>query len=495
MTARPFATTTLKRLRVEEDAQNSDAVHPTTSSETTDLHSLEYTNQDWEQCSFAYSLHDIKTPNDLTWIDPNTNPQLQHALDVLPPEQQLDALVEAFFSNVNHHYNIIHAPSFIRQYLIWSMRRTQGYHQDLQLTILILMICACATQHLDLDSQTTMESHLAHPCESLSKNYHDAGQSLAAVMPANCFHLNNLQWKVLSVCWLKGEAKFTEAWHTIGSAVQEAYELGLHRPLSSGAASDAENRIGRRAWRVLYCWNWQFSSIFSRPMIINDIGPEPERSSFDLKASPPTPTLHTELEYQLISSLAKRWHSPKNINSATNIRLYKTMIEGWMSSLPSVYDINHPDTAKDHTWPWIVTHRCYIQTMAYFLILQPYKAYMSSPSADSSLPETQQLQTEAVDYSLKTLRAATQWASQVSHGDGQFHLVVLCLFDTAAFLSMTLNRGQGNNTITKKEEAVLAVNGAVLILQQLQVISQGAKSSHRLLDRILTRLKWDREVQ
>ncbi|KAF4438743.1 hypothetical protein FACUT_4691 [Fusarium acutatum] len=375
--------------------------------------------------------------------DASADSQLRNALRFLPAKPQLDALIEAFFSNVNHHYNFIHPPAFIRQYVNWSCRSQQRCVQDLQLTTLIFMMCACVTQHLDIDAQ--------QPPKDVSKAYHDAGTRLAEAIPAGSYHLINLQWKVLSICWFKGEAKFTEAWHTIGLAVQEAYELG-------------------------------------RPFIMNDVDSEPEQP--DLKSSAPTPTLHTKLQYQLISSLAKRWQTPQNINSPSKVRDYKNMIEHHISSFPAVFALNNPDTSKDAEWPWVVTHRYYAQTMAYFMILQPYKAYLLHPSIDSSLPEIQQLRAEAVECSLKTLQIATRWASRVSQGDGQFHLVVLCLFDTATFLSMSLQRDQVKN-FPQRIEVVVAVNEAAATLKELQAISRGAQSSYGLLCKILRKMDWN----
>ncbi|KAF5717645.1 hypothetical protein FGLOB1_2024 [Fusarium globosum] len=431
--------------------------------------------------------HTSKDQHNLATLDASADSQLRNALRFLPAKPQLDALIEAFFSNVNHHYNFIHPPAFIRQYVNWSCRTQQPCLQDLQLTTLIFMMCACVTQHLDLDAQATLGIHLTQPSKDVSKAFHDAGTRLAEAIPAGSYHLINLQWKVLSICWFKGEAKFTEAWHTIGLAVQEAYELGLHKSRHK-ATQDIEVQIGRRAWRVLYCWNWQLSSILGRPFIMNDIDSEPEQP--ELKGSAPTPTLHTKLQYQLISSLAKRWQTPQNINSPSKVRDYKNMVERHVSSFPAVFALNNPDTSKDAEWPWVVTHRYYVQTMAYFMILQPYKSYLLHSSTDLSVPEIQQLRAEAVECSLKTLQVATQWASRVSQGDGQFHLVVLCLFDTAAFLSMSLQRDQVNN-FPQQVKVVIAVNEAAATLKELQTISRGAQSSYRLLCKILQKMDWN----
>ncbi|VZH95416.1 unnamed protein product [Fusarium fujikuroi] len=463
-------TQTLKRSRVQAEDQDSNY---DASSENTRLTHLLHADDGCLDDGFSYSLHNNKDHHNLAILDASADSQLRNALRFLPAKPQLDALIEAFFSNVNHHYNFIHPPAFIRQYVNWSCRTQQPCLQDLQLTTLIFMMCACVTQHLDLDAQATLGIPLTQPSKDVSKAFHDAGTRLAEAIPAGSYHLINLQWKVLSICWFKGEAKFTEAWHTIGLAVQEAYELGLHKSRHK-ATQDIEVQIGRRAWRVLYCWNWQLSSILGRPFIMNDIDSEPEQP--DLEGSAPTPTLHTKLQYQLISSLAKRWQTPQNINSPSKVRDYNAL--------------NNPDTSKDAEWPWVVTHRYYVQTMAYFMILQPYKSYLLHPSTDLSVPEIQQLRAEAVGCSLKTLQIATQWASRVSQGDGQFHLVVLCLFDTAAFLSMSLQRDQVNN-FPQQVRVVIAVNEAAATLKELQTISRGAQSSYRLLCKILQKMDWN----
>ncbi|RYC78885.1 hypothetical protein BFJ63_vAg18241 [Fusarium oxysporum f. sp. narcissi] len=484
MSTKPLTKTpTLKRSRGQAEEQDNNYETSSSSSRLIDLIRMD---EDGQESAFSYSLHHDKAPLDLATLDPSADSQLPNALRFLPAETQLDALIEAFFSNVNHHYNFVHPPAFIRQYVNWSCRRSQGCLRDIQLTTLIFMMCACVTQHLGADSQSTLGIHLAQPPKDVSKAYHDAGHRLAEAIPVGAYHLTNLQWKALSICWFKGEAKFTEAWHTIGLAVQEAYELGFHKSRPLKAPQDIEGQIGRRAWRVLYCWNWQLSSILGRPFILNDIDSEPELP--DLKSTPPTPTLHTKLQYQLISSLAKRWQAPQNINSPSKVQDYKRMVGDHILSLPAVFALRDPDTSKDNEWPWVVTHRYYIQTMAYFMILQPYKAYLLDPSTDLSLHEIQQLRAEAVECSLTTLQTATQWASRVSQGDGQFHLVVLCLFDTAAFLTMCLQKDQYN--LPQKEEVVLAVNKATSTLKRLRSISRGAQSSYGLLCKILRKMDW-----
>ena len=200
---------------------------------------------------------------------------------------------------------------------------------------------------------------------------------------------------------------------------------------------------------------------------MNDI--DSETDTDDLSTAPPSPTLSTRLQYHLVSSPSRRWHTPHRVDSPAEIRTHTKMVEEYISSLPPVFSLDNTDTSNDQKWPWLVSHRYYIQAMAYFIILQPYKTYLSNPTNDS----TPQMREEAVHYSVKALDIATRWSSRAMEGNDQFHIIVLCLFDTAAFLSTSLV-SDGD-----------AVEKARRTLERLGGISQGAKTSHLLLCRIM----------
>lgn len=233
----------------------------------------------------------------------------------------------------------------------------------------------------------------------------------------------------------------------------------------------------------------QLSLVLGRPMIMNDIDSEPDKE-IDLKLAQPSPTLSTRLQYQLISSLAKRWHTPHRINTPSAIRAHTGLVQEYVRNLPPVYDINYTDTSDDQKWPWLVTHRYYIQAMAYLMILQPYKMYLSNPSLDPTLADAQDMRIEAMQYSLIALKVATQWSSRALAGDRHFHILVLCLFDTAAFLGVSLAK----HRMPLSDRARAAVDKALGTLQQLGEISQGAKTSYILLCRILKGIEWRRDA-
>jgi hypothetical protein len=152
--------------------------------------------------------------------------QSNHIFKKLLTDDPPDALVQSFFNNMNYHYYIIYPPTFLQEYQQWWERRNRNQSLSLQWTILLVMVCACATQHLDVEIKPIVEVELSEPAEKLTVEYHKAATELGRVIPVGHCHLLNIQWMLHSIYWYKSEAKFVEAWHVIGAAVREAHELG-----------------------------------------------------------------------------------------------------------------------------------------------------------------------------------------------------------------------------------------------------------------------------
>ncbi|KAM0425056.1 hypothetical protein ACHAPT_009615 [Fusarium lateritium] len=413
--------------------------------------------------------------------------QLKHALDVLPSRPQMDALVQSFFNNVNYHYYIIYPPIFLQEYQTWWDRRTSNKDVSLQWTILLVMVCACATQHLDVEMKPIVEVELAEAADTLTKEYHKAGTDLGRVIPVGHCHLLNIQWMLHSIYWYKAEARFVEAWHVIGAAVREAHELGLHRVAIAEGLTEFEREMRRRAWCVLDCWDWQFASGLGRPTIIDHTDIDVEPPSLTLEDLSPSPLLHMKLQSELVTQLAQRWSAPKNINTSSEVQEYKLMLEEWIRAFPAVYDVDRPDTSKDHKHTWIAFHRFYIHTMAYLMILNPMRSFMAQTYTRSTTEDMLAVRADAVYYSLKNLDTTTRWVDHVSHRDGRFHFIIFSLFDTAAVLSTAIIKDE-DHTIPRRDEIVDAVDNSVRLLKRLKAISTTAKTSHDILVKMAQRM-------
>lgn len=158
--------------------------------------------------------------------------------------------------NVNYHYYIIYPNKFIEEHREWWERRARGDTLTLQWTYLVAMICACATQHLELDMKPGMEAELGNSMEELTVQYHQAGQEVGNAIPVGQCHLLSIQGMLHSIYWYKAEAKFVEAWHLIGAAVRDSQELGLHKSSELQGLPEFEREMRRRVWCILATWDW-----------------------------------------------------------------------------------------------------------------------------------------------------------------------------------------------------------------------------------------------
>lgn len=156
---------------------------------------------------------------------------------------QTDQLVQIFFDTVNYHYYIVYPPRFLEEYREWWDRRARREKVTLQWTALLASICACATQHLDLDVKPRIEAEMGEVAEKLTEKYNDLSRDLAGMIPNGRYHLLSVQRMLHIIYWYKSEARFVEAWHLIGAAVRESQELGNADTLCDHDASS--NPISR----------------------------------------------------------------------------------------------------------------------------------------------------------------------------------------------------------------------------------------------------------
>lgn len=136
-----------------------------------------------------------------------------------------DAIMQAFLTDVNYHYYIIHPTSLLKDYNIWWSLRTTDSPVSLQYTLLLAMVNAGTLQHVGNELQNRLEAEFGESTDSFSDRLHDATRELASVVPVGHYHMLNVQRLLHSCYWYKAEARFVEAWHVLSQAILEAREL------------------------------------------------------------------------------------------------------------------------------------------------------------------------------------------------------------------------------------------------------------------------------
>lgn len=227
----------------------------------------------------------------------------------LPSWRHIDILVQAFFKNVTWHYDIVDEVRFTNQLSQWRCLTHNQLKQapdslpiDLRaFPALLLQVLAQSLlfqpiqhdQSLD-DLKYTADMELS----DRAAEYSDSGHRLVMSLGKTQLTLTTVQALLMRACFEKTTGAVIEAWHTLGVAVRDAQELGLHlvKPesaISPGTETLSDDEMGRKLWLTLHLWDTHMAIVLGRPMStrINPVDvPFPVSWSSDSSVSqPPQP--------------------------------------------------------------------------------------------------------------------------------------------------------------------------------------------------------------
>ncbi|WAO83982.1 Zn(2)-C6 fungal-type domain-containing protein [Fusarium falciforme] len=419
--------------------------------------------------------------------DPKIFPQLERALQVIPPRPYTDILVQNFLNNVNFHYYIIYPPSFLEQYQQWWIARGDNRPLSVQWTALLLMVCACASQYTDIDLQRKLEVDLGDTIQRLTEQYHEAARELGSTIPIGYSHITNVQQLLHSCYWFKSEARFVECWHVLNSAIREAQELSIHQESKADPVPEFELEIRRRVWCVMDTWDWQISALLGRPMIIDRADCEVGLPNLGLEGMQHSPLTHMKMQSSLIRQLFGRFGLTKNVVAPADVQEYQNIIEAWIKDFPPPFNVHNPDKALDASCPWIVLHRHYLRTMAFSMLLDPIRAFLARPFTIRSSEAELQIRSDGIDYCLELMVSLRGFFDHVYPRDAKFHFVLFCIFDTSTVLCSAVLHDE-HHTLPRRDDVFKAIDEAHAMLQRLRMVTKSAKTSYGILTRIVQRL-------
>ncbi|KAK7423686.1 hypothetical protein QQX98_000876 [Neonectria punicea] len=418
----------------------------------------------------------------------NSSPQLQRALQILPPRQYIDTLVQNFLTSVNYYYYIIYPPNFINEYAEWWRDRTANRPLGLQWTCLIIMVCACSVQHTDAKLAASLEADLGFSVKDLTDQYHNAARELHSAIPVGHSHVFSVQYLLHSCYWFKAEARFVECWQVLGATVREAQALGLHQE-ADVRISEFDREIRRRLWCIVDSWDWLVSSLLARPMLIDRTDIDIGLPSLTLEAYPVSPLLHLKMQSELVGIIFKRFGPPKILTDPIDIQEYQQILEAFMATFPSAYSFGTPDTAPEAKHPWVALHRHYMHTCTLSITLGPFRSYMAKRMTKHTPEIELQFRRDGIGYALRLMKAVQSFFEYVWSRDTTFHFVPFCIFDTAALLcSAALHDEDG--TVSQRDDIINAVDLALATLKQLRTATETAKTPYDVLRRLVDRV-WE----
>lgn len=97
----------------------------------------------------------------------------------------------------------------------------------MEISCLLLRVCACSTQYLNARIRQNLECELGENAHVLTERFHYQAQKLSRAILPGTGGLVQVQQLFLTASWFKSEARFVESWHALSHAIREAQELGM----------------------------------------------------------------------------------------------------------------------------------------------------------------------------------------------------------------------------------------------------------------------------
>lgn len=212
----------------------------------------------------------------------------------LPPKNCIDQLLRLFFTDISWQYDVIDEDIFREQLRKWERVPYASRSTPLGLDpvvryfpALLFQVLAQAVLLRPRREDDFIEELMQAPdmnLTDLAAEFSDAGHQILSLFGSAEPALVKVQSALQRATFLKTTGSVVDAWHTLGSAIRDAQELGLHRLYPSSdfdaPASSEETRLvaaGRKVWLVLHLWDAHMGVVLGRPMITHL---DPEAVSF-----------------------------------------------------------------------------------------------------------------------------------------------------------------------------------------------------------------------
>lgn len=317
----------------------------------------------------------------------------------LPSPRHTDILVHSFFENVAWHYDIVDEATFRKQLFQWSslsfVQMTQASKSlpvDLQsFPSLLFQVLAQSLLFQPIqynESLNDLKYAADMELSDRAADYSKAGHQLTSLLAKSKLTTLTVQAALMQVCFEKTTGAVLNAWHTLGSAIREARELGLHLLEAealprSGVEKLSESEVGRHLWFNLHLWDAHMAVVLGRPMWTRlDFGsvPLPLSQGCDFeKANQPQARdvilcgYHTAYRFlQIIQDLENREDYPSCVESIHNAILTNLAnLPAWAST----------QRQREGEPPWLSAALETMLTNVYFVLFALHRPFVFTDSS------------------------------------------------------------------------------------------------------------------
>nr|POF04210.1 putative transcription factor sol4 [Quercus suber] len=333
----------------------------------------------------------------------------------LPSRRHIDILVQDFFQNVAWHYDVIDEPTFRNQLAQWSLlsyRQLQlapdGIPNSLQsFPALLFQVLAQALlfqpsrydKRLD-ELKYTADMEL---CDKAAE-YSHTGHRIATSFRKSELNLTAVQAELMRACFEKTTGSVVEAWHTLGAAIRDAQELGLHRIVPEQnltfSNESSHHDHGRKVWLMLHLWDAHMGTVLGRPISTrinsNDV-PFPTLWNYDSDA----PRLPTPSDV-ILCGYHTAYRFLQDIQELERTEDYHILVEkihgSLLTNISNLPSWAKPQRPRQHEPPWLFAALETMYTNVYFVLFALHRPFIfveSSSRARAYHAATQILESQA----------------------------------------------------------------------------------------------------
>lgn len=231
----------------------------------------------------------------------------------------------------------------------------------------------------------------------------------------------------------------------------------------------------------------QISTLLGRPMIIDRSDCDTGLPSLSLEGYQYPPLAHMKMQSSLIRQIFARFGPTKNVKTHAEVQEYQQIVEAWINTFPPPFNIHNPDKSLDASCPWITLHRHFIRTVAFSMLLQPIRSFLTRPFAIRSLDSELQIRRDGISYCLELMVSLRGFFDHAYPRDAKFHFILFCIFDVSTVLCSAVLHDE-HHTLPRREDVYRTIDEAHSLLQSLSTMTKSAKASYGILTRIVQRL-------
>ncbi|KAK0390165.1 hypothetical protein NLU13_3737 [Sarocladium strictum] len=279
------------------------------------------------------------------------------SMTALPSSQEMDRMLDVYFSTAGVVFPFIHEDSFRKMY---AECNASGWTRVRRTWLGTLNIIFAMASNFDRESIPS-----ARQRQERSTVFFKRAIELCGELAKQVISLETVHYLLLVAFYCQGAQRSVQAWNVHGLAVRSAMALGLHTPPSQEQANDWQAEYRQRTWIILYCLDKVLSLAFGRPVCIPDdimvdqkpaleqALPSPDGSRVDLDLPGEFLAVSYRLHQVMSASLKRQYGGnlgnpePEHDDMTTALQSsgeFRRALRVWAASLPPYLGLLEPSS-------------------------------------------------------------------------------------------------------------------------------------------------------